>query len=63
MNLGQDKEKEMIFNKEHKVIVETLDEPEAKAFVKFLESEILRHGDDIEHAKDLIKLVKWTKDV
>lgn len=44
----------MIFNKEHKVIISTLDNAEAKAFVKFLESEIIRHQDDINQAKSLI---------
>ena len=53
----------MIFNSEHKVIVDTLDESEARAFIKFLRSEILRHQDDIEHAEDLIKLVRFTKSV
>lgn len=31
------------------------------AFIKFLESEILRHEDDIIQASDLIELVKKTK--
>ena len=48
----------MIFNKEHKVIVSTLNEAEARAFIKFLESEIIRHKDDINQAKSLIGLVK-----
>ncbi len=48
----------MIFNAEQKVIIETLNQDEAKAFVKFLKSEIIRHKDDIQQAWDLIALVK-----
>ncbi|MFA5036701.1 MAG: hypothetical protein WC479_05945 [Candidatus Izemoplasmatales bacterium] len=51
----------MIFNKEHKVIVGTLTTEEAKAFIKFLQSEIIRHEDDIRQAKNLIKLVEATR--
>ena len=47
----------MIFNKDHKVIIETLNKDEAKAFIKFLESEIIRHSDDIDQALNLIKYV------
>ena len=50
----------MEFNNEHKVIISTLSRIEAKAFIKFLESEIVRHGDDIETAQRLIDYVKWT---
>ncbi len=48
----------MIFNDQHKVIVSTLDKPEARAFIKFLDSEIIRHEDDINQAKALIGLIK-----
>ena len=33
----------MEFNDKHKVIVGTLNRAEAKAFIKFLQSEIIRH--------------------
>ena len=48
----------MEFNEQHKVIIGTLNRDEAVAFIKFLKSEILRHGEDIRQAKELIKLVK-----
>ena len=44
----------MIFNNEHKVIIDSLSRDEAVAFVKFLRSEIIRHEDDIQQARDLI---------
>ena len=50
----------MEFNSEHKVIISTLSRIEAKAFIKFLESEIIRHQDDINQAKSLISLIKTT---
>lgn len=48
----------MEFNKENKVIISTLTRIEAKAFIKFLESEIIRHQDDIELAGKLITQVE-----
>ena len=42
----------MKFNEE-KVIIDTLTPIEAKAFVKFLKSEIARHQMDIDNARDL----------
>ena len=48
----------MEFNEEHKVIINTLSRIEAKVFIKFLESEIIRHQDDIDQAKSLIGYVK-----
>lgn len=48
----------MIFNVEHKVLIDSLTQNEASAFIKFLKSEIIRHGDDIQQAKALIALVK-----
>uniref|UniRef100_A0A6M3L5U1 Uncharacterized protein n=1 Tax=viral metagenome TaxID=1070528 RepID=A0A6M3L5U1_9ZZZZ len=48
----------MIFNNQHKVLIESLSKDEAKAFIKFLQSEIIRHGDDIQQARDLISLIK-----
>lgn len=49
----------MIFDPvSHKVIIDTLSPSEASAFIKFLESEVIRHEDDIKLAKELIKLVE-----
>ena len=48
----------MDFDKTNKVIIETMDEVEAKAFVKFLGSEVARHLMDIENAYELIDKVK-----
>jgi len=48
----------MEFNRQNKVIVSTLSQDEARAFIKFLESEILRHEDDIDKAKSLIGYVE-----
>ena len=50
----------MKFNEEHKVIIDTLTQTEAGAFVKFLESEIIRHQDDIKLAEELIQVVRDT---
>ena len=47
----------MIFNEHHLVIIDSLNPDEARAFVKFLESEIIRHRDDIIHAQELINRV------
>jgi len=44
----------MKFDEQNKVIIETMNQDEAKAFVKFLKSEIARHFMDIDNAKDLI---------
>jgi len=43
----------MKFNDECKVIIETLNKSEARAFVLFLKSEIARHQMDIDTARDL----------
>jgi len=48
----------MEFNKEHKVIIETMNEIEARAFILFLESEIIRHFDDIKQARILKEVVR-----
>lgn len=48
----------MRFTEEHKVIIDTLKPNEARAFIKFLQSEILRHQDDIKQAFDLIIVVE-----
>lgn len=48
----------MVFDKEMKVIVDTLNKSEASAFIKFLESEIMRHQIDIDQAKETIEKVK-----
>ena len=47
----------MIFNAQHLVIIDSLQPNEARAFVKFLESEILRHRGDIIQAQELINRV------
>jgi hypothetical protein len=44
----------MKFDKVNKEIIETLNQDEARAFVKFLKSEIARHQMDIDNARDLI---------
>lgn len=51
----------MIFNAEHKVIINTMNPDEARAFIKFLNSEIIRHEDDIKQARELIGEVMKTK--
>ena len=51
----------MEFNPEHKVIIHTLSKEEAEAFIKFLQSEIIRHLDDIKQANSLIDYVKKEK--
>ena len=53
-----DKEKQMEFDRTNKVIVDTMNFDEAKAFVMFLESEITRHERDVEDALKLIMRVK-----
>jgi len=42
----------------HKVDIETLNKDEAQAFLLFLESEKLRHQEDIEDIGRLIETVK-----
>ena len=44
----------MDFNTENKVIIETMNQEEARAYIRFLHSEILRHKRDCEEAYDLI---------
>ena len=53
----------MKFDETNKVIIDTLDRNEARAFIKFLESEIARHENDIENAYDLIKEVAEKFDI
>lgn len=48
----------MRFDETNKVIIETMNEAEARAFVKFLTSEIARHEMDIDNAYKLIDKVK-----
>jgi len=48
----------MDFSKEAKVIINTMNTDEAKAFVKFLDSEIIRHKVDIEQAEVLKREVQ-----
>lgn len=48
----------MKFNKENKVIIESMDEAECRAFVKFLQSEIYRHLRDVADAEDLMREVR-----
>ncbi len=47
----------MRFTEECKVIIDSMNRDEAKAFVLFLKSEIARHEMDIDNAKDLIYTV------
>ena len=51
----------MNFDNENRVIIGTLTKEQALAFIKFLESEILRHQRDIEDAHKLIIQVRETK--
>ena len=44
----------MKFDETNKVIIDTMDRSEAKAFIKFLQSEIARHQMDIDNANALI---------
>ena len=44
----------MKFDETNKVIIDTMDTAEARAFVKFLQSEIARHQMDIDNARELI---------
>ena len=44
----------MQFNEQNKVIIDTMNRAEAKAFVLFLKSEIARHQTDISNAAALI---------
>jgi len=48
----------MEFDKEHRVIISTMNALEAVAFIKFLQSEILRHQQDITDAAKLIRIVE-----
>ena len=48
----------MKFDDQCKVIIDTMDESEAKAFIKFLASEIFRHMRDIDDARKLVKTVE-----
>ena len=47
----------MKFDETNKVMIETMNQTEAMAFIKFLRSEIARHKMDIDNARDLIKEV------
>lgn len=47
----------MDFDRVNKVIIETMNRGEARAFIKFLTSEIARHEMDIDNARELIKEV------
>ena len=44
----------MQFNEQNKVIIDTMNRAEAKAFVLFLKSEITRHQTDISNAAALM---------
>jgi hypothetical protein len=50
--------KKPIFDKDHKVIPETLTKESAPIFILFLDSEIQRHQEDIDQTEDLIKRIK-----
>lgn len=47
----------MNFDETNKVILDSLNVDEGKAFIKFLYSEIARHEQDIEQAQKLIQKV------
>ncbi len=53
----EEEENKMKFDKTCKVIIDSMNRDEAKAFILFLESEIARHGMDIDNARDLIYTV------
>ena len=44
----------MDFDETNKVIIQSMNKTEARAFVLFLKSEIARHQMDIDNAEDLI---------
>ncbi len=44
----------MKFDQQNKVIIESMNQTEARAFILFLKSEIARHEMDIDNAKKLI---------
>ena len=46
------------FTEKHLTILEALDVPETRAFIAFLESEILRHTEDIEGTKQRIRMAE-----
>lgn len=48
----------MEFNEQQLVIISTLSKEEARVFIKFLDTEILRHKKDIEDAEKLISHVR-----
>ena len=48
----------MQFSEQHKVKIESMTRDEAKVFIIFLETEILRHQEDIVEAEKLTKKVK-----
>ena len=48
----------MKFDETNKFLIDTMDTSEAKAFVKFLQSEIARHQMDIDNANELILVVR-----
>jgi len=51
----------MRFTNLNKDVVSTLNKEEARALVKFLESECLRHERDIAEAQELIRFAMETK--
>jgi len=53
----------MKFDNTNKVIIDTMNKMEASAFIKFLQSEIARHENDIENAYDLIREVAKRFDI
>ena len=48
----------MKFNSHNKVLVPTMNDMEARAFIKFLQAEIHRHERDIDEARALIRRVE-----
>lgn len=48
----------MDFDKTNKVIIDSMNEAEASAFILFLVSEIARHEKDIQQARELANKVR-----
>ena len=53
----------MKFDNTNKVIIDTMNKMEASAFIKFLQSEIARHEEDIKDVYDLIGKVAKKFDI
>ena len=49
----------MDFDKEHKVIIETMNKAEAKAFLGFLDEEKMRHVEALAQAMDRVEDIEY----